>query len=169
MQHYDVVGIAPRNRFQNAPFEYHPDRLLEGFQSAIVFGQGNVSTDEMGGFTDIFACLNAQDNVIKALRSEGYLTVPIRGIDGRVSLVQMAIQAGLGELSPVNSLVVRGYGLTVSIAAILTDAILIPNSTVSDICIGCMACMDDCPATEVPYQRDPNRCGCGRCKNICPV
>ncbi len=34
---FDVVGVATKDRFKNAPEEYHPKNLLEGFTSAIVF------------------------------------------------------------------------------------------------------------------------------------
>lgn len=105
------MGIATTDRFIAAPIEYHPDHLLEGFQSAIVFGQGNCDgMDDMGGFSEILSGVSAQGNVLECLKSEGYRAVNIRGTERNVSLVQMGIQAGLGEMSrTVDNLVNRGY------------------------------------------------------------
>lgn len=168
---FDSVGIVSKERFNNAPDKYHPKNILDGFESVIVYAQGYKNGNEfaMGSFSDIWGSIAAQYEVVKFLESLGHKSIIIQGNNRSVSLVQMGIEAGLGEMSPVNSLVIKGLGLTASLAAIITEAPLIPDEKVSGICLKCMQCMNECPATEVAYQRDPNKCGCGKCRNICPV
>lgn len=168
---FDSVGIAAKEKFKNAPDEYHPGNILEGFESVIVYAQGdkNGSEHTMGSFSDIWGSIAAQNEVVKFLESLGYKSNIIQGDSRSVSLVHMGIEAGLGEMSPVNSLVIKGFGLTASLAAIITEAPLIPDEKVTGICIKCMHCMKVCPATEVAYKRNPKKCGCGKCRSICPV
>lgn len=168
---FDSVGIASKGNFINAPDEYHPKNLLADFESVIVYAQGDKygNASDMGSFRDIWGCIAAQNDAVKYLESAGYISVIVQGDSKNVSLIHMGIEAGLGEMSPVNSLVVRGLGLTASLAAIITQAPLIPDEKVTDICIKCMDCMKVCPATKVEYQRDPKKCGCGKCRNICPA
>lgn len=168
---FDSVGIAIKERFKNAPEMYHPKNILDGFESVIVYAQGNKNTDEqaMGTFSDIWGSISAQNEVVAFLESLGFKSVIISGDNRSVSLVQMGIVAGVGELSPVNSLVIKGLGLTASLAAIITEAPLLPDDEITGVCTGCMQCFQICPATEVPYQRNPEICGCGKCRHICPV
>ncbi|MBK5201749.1 MAG: hypothetical protein JJE21_09520 [Spirochaetaceae bacterium] len=168
---FDSVGIADKESFKNAPDKYHPKNILEGFESVIVYAQGNKNSSErdMGSFSDLWGSLAAQNEVVKFLESLGYKSVIISGTSRSVSLVKMCILAGIGELSPVNSLVIKGLGLTASLATIITEAPLIPDEEISGVCIKCMKCMDVCPATDIAYQRNPDKCGCGKCRNICPV
>lgn len=168
---FDSVGITSKERFKNAPDKYHPKNILDVFESIIVYAQGNKNANDyaMGSFSDIWGSIAAQNEVVKFLESLGYKSIIIQGDSRGVSLIQMGIEAGLGEMSPVNSLVIKGLGLTSSLAAIITEAPLIPDEKVTGICIKCMNCMKVCPATEVAYQRNPKECGCGKCRNICPV
>ncbi|WP_434512062.1 hypothetical protein [Desulfitobacterium sp. AusDCA] len=168
---FNSVGIAEKEKFKKAPDKYHPNNLLDGFESVIVYAQGSKNIDEraMGSFSDIWGSISAQNEVVKFLESLGYKSVIISGDSRSVSLVQMGILAGIGELSPVNSLVIKGLGLTASLAAIITEAPLMPDEKITGICTKCMRCLNVCPATEVAFQRNPEKCGCGKCRNICPV
>lgn len=168
---FDSVGIANKERFKNAPDRYHPKNILDGFESVIVYAQGNKNSNEdaMGSFSDIWGSISAQNEAVKFLESLSYKSVIISGTSRSVSLIQMGIVAGIGELSPVNSLVIKGLGLTASLAAIITEASLMPDEEITGVCSKCMRCLNICPATEVAYQRDPEKCGCGQCRNICPV
>ncbi|WP_432667447.1 hypothetical protein R9X47_13755 [Wukongibacter baidiensis] len=169
---FDKVGIATKERFENAPEKYHPKNLLKGFESAIVFAEGKKedSIDEMGGFSDYLGTIAAQSEVIDYLNSLGYKAVIIEGSSREVSLVRLGVEAGVGELSPVNSLIVKGFGLTTSLGATITDAPLIPDEKVSGLCIKCMKCLKACPIRDVSYaEGDLSKCACGKCRNICPV
>ncbi|PAB60113.1 hypothetical protein [Anaeromicrobium sediminis] len=169
---FDKVGVGTKERFENTPEEYHPKSLLEGFESAIVFAEGKKedSSDEMGGFSDYLGTIAAQSEVISYLNLLGYKAVIVEGTSRDVSLVRMGVEAGVGELSPVNSLLVKGFGLTTSLGAIITDAPLVPDKTVSGLCIKCMKCLKVCPIRDVPYGKgDLSKCACGKCRNICPV
>ncbi|MBZ4687788.1 MAG: (Fe-S)-binding protein [Clostridiales bacterium] len=169
---FDRVGVATKERFENTPEEYHPKNLLEGFESIIVYAEGKKEDgiDEMGGFSDYLGTIAAQSDVISHLNSLGYKAVIIEGTSRDVSLVRMGVEAGVGELSPVNSLVVKGFGLTTSLGAIITDASLVPDKKVSGVCIKCMKCLKVCPIRDVQYAKgDLSKCACGKCRNICPV
>ncbi|WP_105614672.1 hypothetical protein [Vallitalea okinawensis] len=169
---FDRVGVATKERFENAPKEYHPNNILEGFESVIVFAEGKKedSVDEMGGFSNYIGTIAAQSDVITYLNSLGYNSVIVEGTNRAISLVRMGDEAGIGELSPVNSLVVKGFGLTTSLGAIITDAPLVPDHKVSGICIKCMKCLRVCPIRNAPNAKgDLSKCGCGKCKNVCPV
>lgn len=169
---FDKVGIATKERFENIPEKYHPKNLLEGFETIIVFAEGKKedSIDEMGGFSNYLGTIAAQSEVINYLNSLEYKAVIVEGTSRDVSLVKMGVEAGVGELSPVNSLVVKGFGLTTSLGAIITDAPLVPDKKVSGVCIKCMKCLKVCPIRDVPYTKgDLSKCACGKCRNICPV
>jgi epoxyqueuosine reductase QueG len=100
----------------------------------------------------------------------GYNAVVVEGTNNVISLVQMGVAAGVGEQSPVNSLVVSGLGLTANIGAIITNAKLIPDAPVSGVCIHCDECLTICPIRDEAYAKgDLTWCGCGACFNICPV
>ena len=169
---FDKVGIASKERFENVSAKYHPKNLLERFESIIVFAEGKKedSVDEMGGFSDYLGTIAVQSEVISYLNSLGYKAVIVEGTSRDVSLVKLGVEAGVGELSPVNSLVVKGFGLTTSLGAIITDAPLVQDKKVSGICIKCMKCLKVCPIRDVEYAKgDLGKCGCGKCRNICPV
>lgn len=169
---FDEVGVAVRQEVENAPAQYHPRNLLADFESVIVFAQGNKtgSNAEMGGFTDYMAAICAQTDVLSYLDSLGYKAVIIEGTNQQISLVRMGEAAGIGEVSPVNSLVVKGFGLTASLGAIITDAKLTPDERTESICIHCNKCLKVCPIRDTAYAKgDLTWCGCGACYNVCPV
>ncbi len=89
-----------------------------------------------------------------------------------MSLVDMAVQAGIGELSPVASLVVKNYGLTPVIQAIVTDAPLTasPLPKAKAHCIQCNLCLRVCPIRdEALAPGDMSKCACNKCVVVCPV
>lgn len=169
---FDKVGIATKERFDNNPENHHPKSLFEGVESIIVFAEGKKegSIDQMGGFSDYLGTIAAQSEVMSYIDSLGYKAVIVEGTSRDVSLVKMGVEAGVGELSPVNSLIVKGFGLTTSLGAIITDFPLAPDQKVSGVCIKCMKCLKVCPIRDVAYGRgDLSKCACGKCRNICPV
>ncbi|QUI23933.1 hypothetical protein HZI73_17260 [Vallitalea pronyensis] len=169
---FHKVGVARKGSFKDAPDAYHPKNMLEGFESILVYAEGKKDgdLDEMGGFSDYIGTIAAQSDVIHYLNQWGYKAVIVEGTSKDISLVRMGIEAGIGELSPVNSLVVKGFGLTTSLGAIITDAPLIPDKKVTGVCIKCMKCLKVCPIRDVSYAKgDLSKCACGKCRNICPV
>lgn len=169
---FDKVGIANKNEVMDAPIKYHPRNLLPEFESIIVFAQANKgdTIKKMGEFDNYLEIVYMQSEVMNYLDSLGYKSVIVDGAKQDISLVRMGVAAGVGELSPVNSLVVKGFGLTTSLGAIITDAKLIPDKMVSGICIHCNKCIRVCPIRDKAYvQGDLSKCGCGACHDICPV
>jgi epoxyqueuosine reductase QueG len=169
---FDKVGIASKDALDMAPDKYHPGNILGTYQSVIVFAQGNSNEDagQMGVFKDYLATVSAQVNAMDLLRANGFEAIMIEGCNGGISLVQMAVAAGLGEQSPVNSLVVEGLGLTSNIAAIVTDAPLVGDKPIDNVCTHCDLCLDVCPIRDIAYaDGDLDKCACGKCHNICPV
>lgn len=169
---FDKVGIADTESVKDAPDKYHPRNLLNDFQSIIVFAHGSndESSNEMGGFNDYLGTIYAQIETVDYLDKLGYKAVIVEGASSDISLVRMGIAAGIGELSPVNSLVVKELGLTASIGAIITDAKLIPDDMITDVCIHCNKCLEVCPIRDEAYANgDLTKCGCNACHFICPV
>ena len=166
---FGKVGVASRDRFADVEKVHHPSIILEDFQSVIVFALGSQS-DDTGAFDDYFGTLAAQSDVIDYLDDLGYSTVIVEGSNSDVSLVRFGIEAGVGEISPVDSLVVEGLGLTASLGAIITTAKIVPDDKVKDVCINCMECLEVCPIRDIPNAKgDLSKCACGKCRNICPV
>ena len=166
---FDVVGIATKERFSDLEKGRHPANIFPKFESAIVFAEGNES-GEMGVFNDIFSTIAAQNNVIDYLNENGFKAIPIEPDEMVFSLVRLGIEAGLGGISPVDSLVIEGLGLTGVISAILTDAKLIPSEKKENVCINCMKCLKVCPIRTIPNAKgDLSKCACGKCVNVCPV
>ncbi len=170
---YTTVGIASRDRFEDAPHDFHPKNIIADFESIIAFGQGGGNApqkSEMGSFHNLFECIAAQDAVIQYLQAHGFTADLIKPITLAVSLPRIGEQAGIGEISGVNSLVVEGDGLATSLGAIITNAPLVPNKLLKNVCTECWACVDACPATDEPFDMNPSRCtACGECVKACPV
>lgn len=110
---------------------------------------------------------------------------------GRFQMVPAAIAAGLGELGKHGSIINRELGSSFRLAAVLTDAPLVPTPAdsfgVDGFCSGCRVCTDACPPDAIaPDKRlvrgvtkwavDFDRClpyfavsyGCGICIAVCP-
>jgi epoxyqueuosine reductase len=110
---------------------------------------------------------------------------------GPIQMVPAAIEAGLGELGKHGSIINRELGSSFRLAAVLTDAPLVPSAPdsfgVDDFCAGCRICTDACPPDAIaPDMRlvrgvtkwavDFDRClpyfaqsyGCGICIAVCP-
>jgi len=169
---FDKVGIVSADRFNDVKPENHPKKYMEDFKSIIVFAEGKGSSDasDMGGFSDYLGTISSQTEVMGSLKKFGYDSIVVDGAHNDLSLVRMGIEAGLGEISPVNSLVVKGYGLTTTLGAIITNAPLIADEKVTDVCTHCNKCLNVCPIREIANAKgDLNKCACGKCVPICPV
>lgn len=180
LSNFELLGIASRERFDNEKvielIMKHPDNLVKDFQSVIVFGEGRHKKEELNiapeTFEDHMKILTSPLEVVEYLSSMGYQSHVVHKSELSVSLVDMAVKAGVGELSPVNSLVVKHYGLTPVIQAIITEAPLIANElpVAKSHCIGCNLCLKACPIRETKYASgDMSKCACNKCVEVCPV
>ncbi len=72
----------------------------------------------------------------------------------------LAAKAGTGWQGKHTNLVSRKHGSWLFLGSIFTTAALAPDSTESDNCGSCRACLDVCPtnAFPAPYQLDARRC-----------
>ena len=167
-----LVGIASRERFDGAPAAFHPRNVMPDFQSLIAFAQpmgGDPREHEIDPKA-LLGVVAAQSAAIAYLGELGYRTQLIGAKDKRVSLPRVAERAGIGEYSPVNSLVVGGHGLATILAALITNATLVPTPLAAGVCLQCWACVEACAAAKNPYERDPSACtACGACVEACPV
>ncbi|MCH4887527.1 hypothetical protein EZV73_08085 [Acidaminobacter sp. JC074] len=180
MSGFQLLGIASRDRFENRDVKTlegkDPSNLVKDFQSVIVFGEGKHKKDELNvvpeTFEDHMDILVKPLEVVAYLNSLGYKSHVVHKSELDVSLVDMAVQAGVGELSPVNSLVVKNYGLTPVIQAIITEAPLVASEMPKpkSHCIGCNLCLRVCPIREEAYaDGDMSKCACNKCVEVCPV
>lgn len=169
---FDVVGVASKQSVEDAPDEFHPRNIMPDFESVIVYAQGKSKPDtsSMGGFDNYLETVFAETEVLEFLNDLGFKAEIVGGCDSRISLVKMGEAAGVGEVSSVNSLVVKGHGLTTSIAAIVTNAKLEQEQRADNVCIHCNKCLKVCPIREAAFANgDLEMCGCGKCVNVCPV
>ncbi len=117
-------------------------------------------------------------------------------VDGnyRVIVPLVARDAGLGEIGRMGLLMTPRLGPRVRIAAVTTDAPLIPDTYVPDLsvidfCRQCKKCAENCPSKAIPFDDrrqadgvlrwkiDPEACfsywcavgtDCARCMKVCP-
>jgi len=161
------VGIAIAADFED--ISNHPKNLMLDFESAIVYVSSN-SSGQMGVFDNYFEVIASQNDVVDYLTKLGYKAEVIDGSSDEISLVTAGVKTGIGDISPVNSLVVKGIGLTGAIGVILTNAPLEKMELDGKTCTNCMKCLKVCPIREEANAKgNLDNCACGKCVNICPV
>jgi reductive dehalogenase len=73
-------------------------------------------------------------------------------------MVQLAIDAGLGELGRLGYLIAKKYGPRVRLFAVQTDMPLIPDKRVDlgaeKFCGFCLKCAESCPSRSIPLERE---------------
>jgi len=170
---YDKAGIASRDRLEDAPAQVHPRNLMPDFRSVIVLAQETREAPKelvRGKFHDLVGTLAAQDAVLKYLTGKGYKTQLIGSRTTLVSLPRLGERAGVGQLSPFNSLAVKGHGLKAVLSAILTDAPLESSPFITDACPNPGACLKKCAALTEDGVFDRSKCkSCGACVKKCPA
>jgi len=98
----------------------------------------------------------AQMKVIQFLRNKGFKAVSVNSL----SLKRLAQLAGFGNFGK-NSLIINPtYGPWIRLAAILTNAELIPDEPFEEnLCENCEECVKACPAGALtPYKVDDTKC-----------
>ncbi|WP_289054326.1 hypothetical protein [Carboxylicivirga marina] len=168
---FERIGIAHAHRFDTVNASNHPAKYMSDFKSVIVYAEGQKdSTSGMNGFADYLGSISAQSEVLDYLHNMGFKAFVVDGNYDDLSLVRMGIEAGIGEISPVDSLVVKGLGLTATLGAIVTNASIEPDETIEGICVKCNKCLRVCPIREIANESgNLSKCACGNCRHICPV
>jgi len=165
----DLCGIAPVDRFNDAPEGFQPQDIFPGCKSVIVFIRklptsaleakscvpytyiNDLVADEVSDIT-LKAC--------RALEAAGLAAVPVptnepyefwdakrmRGM-GIMSMRHAAHLAGLGVLGKNTLLVTRDFGNMVQIGAILVDADIKGDAIIKEAWCppDCRLCIDSCP------------------------
>lgn len=182
----DVCGIASVERFINAPKGFHPNDILPGAVSVIVFGKQS----PMGVFespTNVPYTLtrnkiyDLNDSISLELtfriEAEGYKAVPIPSSNpyeywdaenkhgrGILSLKHSAELAGLGRIGKNTLLINDKYGNRLWLGAVIVDAVLEPDPITQSLCIeNCTICLDSCPQSAL----DGTTINQKKCREIC--
>ncbi len=169
---FAVCGAVERRQLESVPPKADPERILPGYRSVFVIGAAAVQVISSGPYGPALlqpAPALTLSRIKVELETAGYSVRPVA--EGGASLPRMAEAAGLGDLSPVHTLVVSGYGPALTLFGFVTDAPLgrLERSTEThEHCDGCGLCIEDCPAM-LPGVFDRDWCvGCGVCVSACP-
>ncbi len=133
------------------------------------------------------------------LESNGYRYLPvaasqsINGYQGRYSHKKAAVLAGLGCVGKNNLFLHRKYGPRVRLGTVFTDCPFPKGNPFENLCIGCNACVNACPAKALTgrdftgntadifnaescsqhmkkeYQLIGRGAVCGICMRVCPI
>ncbi len=190
-------GAAPRSSFVGVPEGVDPERVLAGYSAVLVLAAPPDLVTSSGPYGPALLDVRpaeALTSVRALLDAAGYQARPV--VSGDVSLPRAAAAAGLGEVSPVGALVAPGYGLSLTLVGMVTDAPLAPvfrsagespaespaespppagagseapAEAPVGVCRDCGRCAQDCPAM-LPGSFDLAWCtGCGVCLSVCPL
>lgn len=92
------------------------------------------------------------------LNELGYKSIPT-GNDTALS-IPIAVQAGLGELSRMGTMVTEEYGSRVRLAKVFTDLEIKPDRPKSfgvwEFCKRCKKCADACPSQAISFDDNPS-------------
>jgi len=168
---YEGAGIAARDRVDDAPGESHPRNLMPDFRSVIVLARVPRDVPRpagVGAFHHAVGTIAAQDAVTSYLRARGFKHAIVGSRTKQVSLPRLGERAGVGQLSPVGTLAVRGHGLSTVLSAILTDAPLRSSPPATDSCPNAQVCLRRCAALSEDGTFDRSKCtSCGACVKKC--
>lgn len=169
----DLCGIAPVDRFADAPHGFHPTDVIAACKSVIVlavqFPGSTLAASSQAAYTFVRNRLvERMDSMSFAMSSElerlGSCAVPIPSSDpydywddnrqhgqGIISLKHAAVRAGLGRMGKNTLLIHEKYGNMLWLGAILVDKELDADATASyQACKAeCRICLDACPVTAL--------------------
>ncbi len=164
----DLCGIAPVDRFEDAPEGFHPRDVLPECQSVIVlacqFLKSTLFAKSTIPYTDVRNELSRKMDKLAIslsyqLEEKKMLAIPINSIGptewdvrtnksrGIISLKHAAVLAGLGKIGKNTLLINDKYGNMIWLSAVLTSATLVPDSLAQyESCISnCHVCLESCP------------------------
>jgi epoxyqueuosine reductase len=168
----DLCGIAPVERFGNAPQGYHPLDVMPSCRSVIViacrFNASTLTASSPSPYTVTRNFCAAKMNhmsvmLADALEAEGAPTLPIGSnypddfdartgrYRGTISHKHAAELAGLGKIGKNTLLVNNQYGNMLWLSSVLTEAELTPDPLADyTACIpSCRLCLDICPVSAL--------------------
>jgi len=165
-----LCGIAPAERFGDAPRGFHPADVMKDCNSVIVvaapFPLSSLASSSQAAYTFVRNKLaDKMDSITFQLAAEletlGGVAVPIPSTDpydywdedrrhgqGIISLKHAAVRAGLGQMGKNTLLVNDKLGNMLWLGAVLSDAQLDPDplATYQTCAPDCRICLDACPA-----------------------
>jgi len=161
----DLCGIAPLDRFSEAPEGFHPLDVFPDCKSVISFAcrfpAAALSCPSSAVHTRLRNSLAAKSDAIALdlcieLERAGIYAVPIPSNEsvwdaktGRnrsvVSLKHAAQAAGLGTIGRHSLLITPEFGSMVCLGAVLTNAELEADSLLASVCTNCDLCVKACP------------------------
>lgn len=178
----DLCGIAPVERFGNAPKGFGPTDVLPGGRSVIVVAlRFSLSTLEARSTIPYTVVRNDLSKEIDRLtvrlalelESCGATAVPVGAIGpdefdaatnkyrGIISLKHAAELAGLGKIGKNTLLINDRYGNMIWLGAVITTATLDADPLAAyEGCVdGCSLCLDSCPVNALDgVSMDQRRC-----------
>jgi epoxyqueuosine reductase len=179
----DLCGIAPIERFENAPKGYSPKDVMPECKSVIVLAIKSVNSTLSSRTTipytmmrnDVYQRLNgASVKLSSQLESHGAVAVPIpadeprmvdrkqRKIKGIISLKHAAVLAGLGKMGKNTLMINDQYGNMLWLGAVLTNTKLEADELATyDVCPAeCSICLRSCPSKALDGTSiDQRKCG----------
>ncbi|MCL2007705.1 MAG: reductive dehalogenase [Treponema sp.] len=121
-----------------------PYDMIQTSTSTIATGAANLGYSMMAFVTPPLA---------EFIRGLGWQAIPAGA--STVSVIPLAIAAGLGEYGRNGLLINPEYGPRVRITTVITDLPLATDNImkfgVQNFCESCMACAENCPAQAIPY------------------
>ncbi len=169
----DLCGIAPAERYKDAPEGFSPKNIFEGCKSIIVFAKkvpsGSLDISSCVPYTHVNNILTQEVDKLGVrislkLENMNIKAVPIPSDDpyeyweeensyGRaiLSLRHSGYLAGLGVLGKNTLLINEKYGNMIQIGAVLVDIELEGDPLIEDeLCpANCSICIDSCPQTAL--------------------
>ncbi|MBN2224345.1 MAG: epoxyqueuosine reductase [Deltaproteobacteria bacterium] len=165
----DICGIAPVDRFADAPPGFHPADICEGCLSVIVFASrfptNSIYSSSPAPYTFVRNRMVERLDMISFALSEeleraGIVSVPIPSSEpydfwdadrrhgrGILSLKHAGVLAGLGVLGKNTLLINETFGNMIWLGAVLVSDELAADPVASyTVCAdGCSLCLDSCP------------------------
>ena len=173
----DVVGFAPVDRFEEAPEAHHPQRMLQGVKSVIVYGRmiprGVMRSPDYGkhflhrSYHSVYPYLDelgySLANYLErktgelAVQAPSYLPMVFHGMEpwGVLSLKHAAEKAGLGAFGRSGQLYHPKHGALLRWGAVITSLEIEGDPLMDDIPCpeDCTACIKACPVNAIKDER----------------
>ena len=173
----DVVGFAPVDRFEEAPEAHHPQRMLQGAKTVIVYGRmiprGVMKSPDYGkyflhrSYHSVYPYLDelgySLANYLErktgelAVQAPSYGPMVFHGMEpwGVLSLKHAAEKAGLGAFGRSGQLYHPKHGALLRWGAVITSLEIEGGPLMDDMPCpeDCTACIKSCPVNAIKDER----------------